>query len=192
MSTHATHDHATMTPSPWISRFLPGVPKSGDVIDIACGRGRHLRYALEQGYSVVGLDRDISHLSDLEDNPKVELIEADLEDGRPFPLGGRKFAGVIVVNYLYRPRLADMIGAVARDGLLIYQTFARGHERFGKPSNPDYLLRPNELIEAVAPKLVVVAYDYGVLPKGPNFVQRIAACGPDHPWAFENPFELGG
>ena len=80
------------------------------------------------------------------------MIEADLEDGSPFPLEGRRFAGVIVVNYLYRPRLPAIIGAVAEDGLLIYETFARGHERFGKPSNPDYLLKPNELIEATAPR----------------------------------------
>ena len=95
-----------------------------------------------------------------------------------------------MVNYLYRPRLLAIIGMVADDGLLIYETFARGNERFGKPSNPDYLLKPNELIAAVAPDLVVVDYEYGALPKGPNFVQRIAACGPRHPWAGEQPFEL--
>ena len=191
MSKAATHDHATPTPSKWVARFLAGVPAGGEVLDVASGRGRHLRHALNQGYRVVGLDRDISKLKDLEGQTGVELIEADLEDGSPFPLEGRHFAGVIVVNYLYRPRLSAIIGAVADDGLLIYETFARGHERYGKPSNPDYLLKPNELIDAVAPDLVVVAYEYGLLPKGPNFVQRIAACGPRHPWAGSEPFGLG-
>lgn len=190
MTKPATHDHATTTPSAWVKRYLPGVPEGGEVLDVASGKGRHLRFALEAGYSVVGLDRDISGLKDLEDQKDVELIEADLEDGSPFPLGARRFAGVIVVNYLYRPRLSAIIRAVADDGLLIYETFARGHERFGKPSNPDYLLKPNELIEAVAPNLVVVDYEYGLLPKGPNFVQRIAACGPRHPWAGEAPYAL--
>jgi len=191
MTKPATHGHATMTPSPWVKRFLPGVPKGGEVLDVACGRGRHLRFALEAGYRVVGLDRNLSGVADLEGQAGVELIEADLEDGSPFPLKDRRFAGVIVVNYLYRPRLSAIIGAVADDGVLIYQTFALGHERFGKPSNPDYLLKPNELIDAAAPDLVVVDYEYGALPKGPNFVQRIAACGPRHPWAGEAPFELG-
>ena len=191
MTSPATHDHATMTPSPWVKRFLPGVPKGGEVLDVACGRGRHLRFALDAGYRVVGLDRDISKLKDLEGRDGVELIEADLEDGSPFPLQGRRFAGVVVVNYLFRPRLSAMIGAVADDGVLIYETFSLGHERFGKPSNPDYLLKPNELIDAVAPDLVVVDYEYGILPKGPNFVQRIAACGPRHPWAGSEPFDLG-
>ena len=151
MTKAANHDHATMTPSPWVARFLSGVPKGGEVLDVACGRGRHMRYALELGYRVVGLDRNISRVEDLKGKDGVELIEADLEDGSPFPLQGRRFAGVIVVNYLYRPRLSAIIGAVANDGLLIYETFARGHERFGKPSNPDYLLKPNELIDAAVP-----------------------------------------
>ena len=191
MSKPATHDHATMTPSPWVERFLPGVPKGGEVLDVACGRGRNLRFALKAGYRVVGLDRNVSGVADLEGKKGVELIEADLEDGSPFPLGTRRFAGVIVVNYLYRLMLSAIIGAVADDGVLIYETFALGHERFGKPSNPDYLLKPNELIDAVTPDLVVVDFEYGLLPKGPNFVQRIAACGPRHPWAGEAPYELG-
>jgi len=191
MTKATTRDHATMTPSAWVARFLAGVPKGGEVLDVACGRGRHLRFALDAGYRVVGLDRDLSGLQDLEGQKGVELIEVDLEDGSPFPLQGRRFAGVIVVNYLYRPLFPALIGAVADDGVLIYETFARGNERFGKPSNPDYLLKPNELIAAVAPDLVVVDYEYGLAPKGPRTVGRIAACGPRHPWAGREPFEFG-
>jgi SAM-dependent methyltransferase len=191
MTKPATHDHIVQAPSPWVERFLPGVPKGGEVLDVACGAGRHLRLALEAGYRVVGLDRELSGVEDLKGTKGVELIEADLESGARFPLEGRRFAGVIVVNYLYRPLFPALIGAVADDGVLIYQTFALGHERFGKPSNPDYLLKPNELIDAVAPDLVVVDYEYGLVPKGPRIVGRIAACGSRHPWADQQPYELG-
>ena len=104
------------------------------------------------------------------------MIEADLEDGRPFPFREEAFAGVVVTNYLHRPILADIIAAVAPEGLLIYETFARGNEAFGKPSNPDFLLAPGELLEAVRGRLRVLAYEDLIVddPK-PAAVQRIAA-----------------
>ena len=122
-----------LAPSNWVRRFLSGIPGGGHVLDVACGGGRHLRLALEHGYSVSGVDRDLSGLADLRQSPNVELVAADLEDGGPFPFRGRTFAGVIVTNYLWRPILPDIIACVARDGLLIYETFAVGNERFGRP-----------------------------------------------------------
>ena len=109
--------------------------------------------------------------------PRVELIEADLEDGSPWPLLGRVFDAVIVTNYLHRPLLPDIVAAVAPRGILIYETFAAGQGRFGKPSNPDYLLRPGELLDAVRDKLIPFAYEQ-VMLDGPRIVQRIAAVGP--------------
>lgn len=123
-------------------------------------------------------------LDDLAGRRDVSLIEADLETGRAFPLKDMAYEGVIVTNYLWRDILADIIGCVALDGLLIYETFALGHERKGKPSSPDFLLKNNELLEAVAPKLAVLAYEHGHRQGDyPKIVQRIAACGPEHPWA---------
>lgn len=163
-------------PSAWITRFVPLVPPGGLVLDLACGMGRHTRFFLDRGYAVVALDLDVSGIDDLDRHPRLERIEADLEDGRPFPLAGRAFAAVVVTNYLHRPLLPALVDAVAPDGVLLYETFARGNERFGRPSNPDFLLTPGELLEAVRGRLRVLAYeDLTVADPRPAAVQRICA-----------------
>lgn len=146
-------------PSAWIRRFAWLVPSGGRVLDLACGQGRHARYFLGLGHPVVALDRDLAGVADLRGRPDALLVESDLEDGRPFALAGQRFAGVVVTNYLYRPLLPALVEAVAPGGCLLYETFALGNERFGRPSNPDYLLRPGELLAAVAGRLRVVAYE---------------------------------
>ncbi len=185
------HKHGLHETSDWVGRFLSGVPSGGNILDVACGAGRHLRLALKRGYTVTGIDKDLSRVEDLAARSDVGLIEADLESGRAFPLKDMAYEGVIVTNYLWRPVLSDVIGCVADDGVLIYETFAAGHERHGKPCNPDFLLANNELLEAVLPRLTVVAYEHGLRDgKCPKIVQRIAACGGDHPWAGEAPVSI--
>jgi SAM-dependent methyltransferase len=157
------------------------------VLDVACGSGRHLRLALDRGLAVTGIDRDLSGVADLEGRPDVSLIAADLEDGRPFPLAGARFDAVIVTNYLWRPILPDIVGCVASDGILIYETFAIGQERLSKPRNREFLLRPGELLAAAAPGLIPVAYEHVRLVDPPRLVQRIAAVGPDHFWLIDPP-----
>lgn len=188
MTDDSAHRHGPREPSAWVVRFLEGVAPGGHVLDVACGGGRHLRHALERGHRVTGIDRDLSRAQDLSGTDGVTLLEADLEDGRAFPLAGERFDGVIVSNYLWRPILSDIVEAVAEDGVLVYETFALGHERHGRPCNPDFLLKPNELLDAVAPRLAVVAYEHGTV-QGPRLkiVQRLAACGPDHDWAGAAP-----
>ncbi len=184
MNDDSARQHGPTKPSLWVQRFLPGIKEAGSILDVACGAGRHLRAALEQGLTVTGIDRDLSRVEDLGTRSDVGLIEADLEAGRTFPLKDMRYDGVIVTNYLWRPILDDIIGCVEEDGVLIYETFALGHERHGKPSNPDFLLKNNELIEAVQPRLTVVAYEHGQRgTEHPRIVQRIAACGVHHPWA---------
>jgi SAM-dependent methyltransferase len=177
-------------PSPWVAHFLAGAAPGGRVLDVACGIGRHTRLALRHGLSVTAIDRDTSRLGDLVEHPDVEVITADLEAGSPFPLAGRAFGAVIVTNYLWRPILPVLFTAVAPDGLLIYETFTRGHERLGgRPSNPAFILRPNELAEtAIAAKLTIVAFEQAREDQPwPRIVQRIAAVGPAHPWATTPP-----
>jgi SAM-dependent methyltransferase len=162
--------------SPWIQRFAGLVPAAGRVLDIACGGGRHTRFFLGRGHTVTVVDRDTSGVKDLQDNPGVEILEYDLEAGAPWPFAGRTFEGVVVTNYLWRPILPDVVAAVAPGGALLYETFARGQEQFGHPHNPDFLLTPGELLDAVREVLRVAAYEDLIIEE-PDLkaVQRIAA-----------------
>lgn len=146
------------------------------MLDVACGGGRHTRFFLEHGHPVTAVDRDTSGLADLAGLHGLEILECDLEDGAPLPFRGRTFDAVVVTNYLHRPLLTDIVAAVAAGGVLLYETFAVGQERFGRPHNPDFLLRAGELLDAVRGALRVVAYEDLILEDpDPRAVQRIAA-----------------
>ena len=162
--------------SSWIQRFAGLVPPGGRVLDVACGGGRHARFFLQRGHPVTLVDRDTSGVKDLEEDPAAEILECDLEAGAPWPFPGREFEGVVVTNYLWRPGLPDIVAAVAPGGALLYETFARGQEQFGRPCNPDFLLEPGELLDAVRGRLRVAAYEDLIIEEpGPSAVQRIAA-----------------
>ncbi|MFM9941987.1 MAG: class I SAM-dependent methyltransferase [Hyphomicrobiaceae bacterium] len=164
---------------------MPLVARGGDVLDVACGSGRHLRHGLSSGYRMIGIDRDLSRICARGAETGLELIAADLEDGSSWPLGNRRFAGVIVTNYLWRPLLPTILAAAAPHGVVIYETFAAGNERFGRPKNPDFLLRPGELIDIVRPALAIIAYEHVHLTGPDRIVQRIAAVARGHPLACE-------
>ena len=172
---HGPH-RAPSEPSAWVLRFAPYLPDGGPVLDLACGAGRHARLFLERGHPVTAVDRDLSGIADTIGRPGLEALEIDLEDGRPFPLAGRRFAGVVVTNYLYRPLFPALVAAVAPGGALIYETFAKGNEGFGRPRRPEHLMNPGELLEAVRGRLRVIAYeDLIVTAPRPAAIQRICA-----------------
>ncbi|MFA7291681.1 MAG: class I SAM-dependent methyltransferase [Rhodocyclaceae bacterium] len=162
--------------SSWVTRFAPLIPVGGEVLDLACGSGRHVRLLAGLGHYVEAVDRDAAALAQLSGVKGVSVRVADIEHG-PWPFAGRRFSGIVVTNYLHRPLLPLIEGALAEGGVLIYETFMLGNERFGRPSNPDFLLRPQELLEmALAAGLRVVAYEEGEVraPK-PAVVQRLCA-----------------
>jgi SAM-dependent methyltransferase len=178
---HAAHPH-TDAPSPWVVRFAPLVADSGRVLDVACGQGRHSVFFAARGCHVIAVDRDASALAALSGRARVTPLEADIE-AAPWPLPGKRFDAVIVTNYLHRALLRHLIAAVADDGVLLYETFARGNEAYGRPSNPDFLLAPAELLTAVGDRLTVVAFEQGVVAAArPAVVQRIAAVGAARAW----------
>ncbi len=170
----AGRPHGSAAPSPWVRRHAGLVPAGGAVLDLACGDGRHARLFARRGHPVVAVDIDLTGLGDLAGDPRVAAIEADLEAG-PWPLGDRRFAGIVVVNYLWRPLMPLIAAAVDEGGALIYETFAIGNERYGRPRNPDHLLRPGELLQTFHDGFRMVAYEHGVVeaPR-PAMIQRIA------------------
>lgn len=163
-------DPFRINPSDWIVRFAALVPAEAHVLDLACGGGRHSRLFLDRGHGVTALDRDITQAKLAEG---AELIEADLENGSPWPLAGRRFGAVVVTNYLWRPLFPLLLASLEPGGILLYETFADGNEKFGRPANPDHLLKRGELLD-LARGLAVVSYEDGIVERA-KVVQRIAA-----------------
>lgn len=163
--------------SAWFREFQPLVPINGDVLDVAAGGGRHVRFFADAGYRVTALDRNAEPLQPLQQSHGAEIIEADLEDGSPWPLGDRRFDAVIVCNYLHRPLFGSLIGALKPGGVLLYETFALGNEVYSRPRNPDHLLKSGELLELVGAWLQVVAYRHGIVDGGecPGVKQMLCA-----------------
>lgn len=172
---HANHLYEA---SDWVRRWAHLVPRGADVLDVASGSGRHARFFARLGHPVLAVDRDAAALGELAGVAGVVTRQADLE-AAPWPFAERRFGAVVVTNYLFRPLFAHLAAALAADGVLIYETFAAGNERFGKPSNPDFLLQPGELLERVRGRLRVIAFEdvYVERPK-PAMVQRLCACDP--------------
>lgn len=167
--------HGTESPSPWIQRWSRLVPAGAPVLDVACGAGRHLRWFAGRGHPVTGIDRAPEAVTAARE--LGEALQADLEDGSPWPLPGRTFGGVVVTNYLWRPLFPALQDSVAAGGALLYETFAAGNETVGRPARAEFLLQAGELLRLVD-RLRVVAYEDGFLADPPRFVQRIAAVRP--------------
>ena len=170
--------HGDEPASAWVRRWSHLAPAGGSVLDVACGRGRHARWFHSLGHRVTALDRSAEALAAIGlPAERFETVLADIENG-PWPLAGRQFDAVVVTNYLWRPLLPTLLGSLAPGGVLIYETFAAGNETVGKPSRPDFLLQPGELLQ-LCQSLRTVAYEDGfetaLAGTTARFVQRIAA-----------------
>jgi SAM-dependent methyltransferase len=163
--------HGQEPTSSWVARWSHLLPADCNVLDLACGHGRHMQHFEQRGNPVTGVDRNPDAIAAV--SPLGEAICADIENG-PWPLKGRTFGGVVVTNYLWRSLWPHILASLAPNGVLIYETFAAGNETVGKPSRPDFLLNPAELL-AVCQDLRVVAFEEGFLAQPERFVQRIVA-----------------
>lgn len=167
--------HDIDTPSAWVCRWAVLIPTGGRVLDVACGGGRHARWLAARGHPVDAVDRDPAALAGFAAIPGITTRCADLEGG-PWPYDGWSFAGIVVANYLHRPLFPHLLEALAPGGVLIYETFAVGNERYGRPTNPDFLLKPGELLEMVRGWLRILAYeDLFVSDPRPAMMQRLCA-----------------
>jgi SAM-dependent methyltransferase len=168
--------HNSSQPSRWVATHMARIPAGGRVLDLACGSGRHTRLLLDLGFSVLAADIDLTGVADLQNQRGIELLETDLEQDE-WPLAGERFAGIVVCNYLYRPHLASLADCLEDSGVLLYETFALGNEQYGKPSNPDYLLRPGELLDVFGALLETIAFEQGLVTEpDAKVVQRLCAA----------------
>ena len=179
--THASHD--ALLPSPWMVRYAHLVRSGAQVLDLACGAGRHSRLYAGRGCHVLAVDRDVEALAMLDGVAGITTRVIDLEAG-VWPLANERFDAIIVANYLHRPLFPFLPSALADDGILLYETFARGNEAYGRPSNPDFLLERGELLRLAGDQLTVLAFEQGLVVTGTRHavVQRLAAVGRGRAW----------
>ncbi len=175
--------HASLAPSRWIARFAHLIAAGARVLDVACGGGRHARFFAARAAHVVAVDRDAGAIASLSGVAGIDARVVDLETGA-WPLAGERFDAIVVVNYLHRPLLPFLLDALVDDGVMLYDTFARGNEAYGRPTNPAFLLAPCELVELVRPRLSIVAFEQGIVADGDRraVVQRLAAVGRSRAW----------
>lgn len=170
-----SHKSVDEPPSDWVQRWLPEPCGKGRLLDFACGSGRHARLAASRGFRVLALDRDPACLS-LNDIPGIEARATDLESAS-WGFCEERFSVIVVTRYLFRARLDLLLNLLAEDGCLIYETFAVGNGRYGKPASPAFLLQPDELFAAARrAALRVCAFEQGLISQPrPAVVQRIVA-----------------
>lgn len=175
-------NHQSDKPLNWVTRFAPLISSGGTALDLACGNGRHSFLLTKLGFSLTAVDRNTTAISKAKQADNIELIEADLEDGSPWPLADRQFDGIVVTNYLHRPLFPTILASLKENGVLIYETFSLGNEKFGRPTNPDFLLKPGELLKVCSEHLRIVAYEEGLDNNpAPAVKQRLCAVNRPHP-----------
>lgn len=169
----------TIAPSDWIMRWSHLIRPGGRVLDVAAGHGRHARALAAAGFHILAVDIDVSGLTDV--GPGIDVLATDLETGS-WPLAAQRFDGIVVANYLHRPHAPHLIAGLADGGVLLFETFAAGNEKLGRPRNPDFLLAPGELFNTFGATLQVVAYEHGVehIPR-PAVRQRLCAVKATEP-----------
>ena len=160
-------------PNKWIECYSSLIPSGKGVLDLACGSGRHTGMLLHKGYQVTAVDIDIDLIKQNFSNKKLDIVKCDLEGLSSWPFGKNTFWGIIVVNYLHRPLYSKIMESLEKGGVLVYQTFADGHSQYGKPKNPDYLLKRGEL-KKVFDSMRIMSYQHGYLSyPSPSIVQII-------------------
>lgn len=162
-------------PSPWVVKHAGLISRGGRVLDLACGNGRNALWLAKQGFRVDAVDQSAAALKQVHRHENIQILLADIEIG-PWPYPGELFDGIVVCNYLHRPLLTMLATFMAPSGVLIYETFMSGNEKLGRPQNPDFLLKRDELLQVFSPVLEIVAFEQGeqALPK-PAVMQKICA-----------------
>jgi SAM-dependent methyltransferase len=167
--------HGLEPPSAWVQRWTHLLAPHARVLDLACGHGRHMQWFAAQGMQVTGVDRSPEALASA--SAWGQTIAADIENGAwPLMTDGipRQFDAVVVTNYLWRELFPKIRASLAPGAVLIYETFAAGNQTVGKPSRPEFLLQPGELLRVFG-DLRIIAFEDGFLAQSQRFVQRIVA-----------------
>lgn len=163
-------------------QLLTSLDHTEPVLDLACGTGRNGLALAAEGVPVVFADKSADALTTLE----AHLLElnlpgsswrVDLEQAGINPLSGHGFSAILVFRYLHRPLLPMLKEVILPGGLMVYETFTTDNRRFGRPNNPDFLLRSQELKEIFQGWEIIHSFE-GVLQNPDRAVAQIVARKP--------------
>ena len=162
--------------------LLESLPTSQPVLDLACGNGRNGLLLAQKGISVVFADRSVQALEDIKQQLETSKLPGrtwhiDLEQKDTNPLEGQSYSAIIGFRYLHRPLFPALMNAVMTGGIVIYETFTTANRKFGRPNNPDFLLKPAELKNIFEDWEIISHYE-GDLPDPERNVAQIVARKP--------------
>jgi SAM-dependent methyltransferase len=157
--------HQSSTVEPWIEKYATLLHAGSKLLDVACGYGRHAKFFAARGVDVTAVDRDETAIASLRgiENVRAELRDIEVEEGTAtaWPYAPNSFDAIVVCNYLWRPTFSAMLASIKPGGVLLYETFMTGNERYGKPSRAEFLLRSNELLDLLHKDFTIRAYEEG-------------------------------
>jgi tellurite methyltransferase len=161
------------------------LPPSGAALDLAAGRGRNALWLAEQGLRVTAVDRDAGALDALSREAAARGLAVSVEardlEAHDATLPDGAFDVIVVCRFLHRPLFPAIRRALRPGGLLVYETFTVERARIRKPTNPDFLLRRNELLHRFLDWRVHCYVE--AVPGGHETVAAIAARKPAAPGA---------
>ena len=139
----------SLEPAQFLVRNVELLPK-GRVLDIAMGSGRNAVYLAGLGFDVEGVDispESINSALELARNAGVNIKAqvADLENN--YVIKKDTYQVIMCFNYLQRLLIPQIKDGLLKGGMVIYETFIVDQKQFGKPTNPNYLLKHNELLD---------------------------------------------
>ena len=161
--------------SKWIFNQIDAlqIKKKINLLDFASGNGRNSIPLSNKNFIVTAIDKDQEKLNKYENYDNINTIPFDLETEEEWPLPREYFDVIIVVNYLYRPKIKKLIDLLKKDGFLFYETFSFGNEKYGSPKNPDFLLKDGELLDFFQNELVPLSFYNGkIIGKNISIKQR--------------------
>ena len=151
------------------------IQKKINLLDFASGDGRNDISPLHKNINVTAIDKDQEKLNVYKSLNNINTICFDLETNDEWPLFKEYYDIIIVVNYLYRPKIKKLINLLKKDGFLFYETFSVGNEKYGSPKNPNFLLKDGELLDIFGKELLPLNFYNGLTNNGKIRVKQMAS-----------------
>ncbi len=163
--------------SKWIFNQIESlkIRKKINLLDFASGNGRNCIPLSKKNIIVTAIDKDQEKLNRYKNFKNINTVCFDLETKEEWPLVKEYYDVIIVVNYLYRPKITKLITLLKKDGFLFYETFSSGNESYGSPQNPKFLLKNRELLDTFSDELLPLSFYEGKINDKKISVKQMAS-----------------